>query len=46
MKDTVYLVITPDGVDRMRKSPQSARDLRKNEIPVKLNLEGGTNEVE
>lgn len=39
MKDTIYLIVNPSGVDRMRKSPQSAKDLRKNEIPVKLNLE-------
>jgi len=39
MKDTIYLICTPTGVDRMRKSSSSAQDLRKNEIPVKLNIE-------
>lgn len=38
MKDTIYLICTPKGVDRLVKTSRSAKDLRKNEIPVKMNL--------
>lgn len=39
MKDTIYLICTKSGIDRMRKSKQSATDLRQGEIPVKLSVE-------
>ena len=38
MTDTIYLIITPNKVDRMVKTERSALDLYKNEIAVKLNI--------
>ncbi|MFH5833763.1 hypothetical protein [Halalkalibaculum sp. DA384] len=39
MNDTIYLICTKKGVDRMVKTKRSATALRKGEVPVKLKIE-------
>ncbi|NBC02461.1 MAG: hypothetical protein GVY20_02025 [Bacteroidetes bacterium] len=38
MKETIFLIATKNGIDRMVKRESSATDLRKNEIPIKLTV--------
>ena len=38
MEDVIYLIVSPDKVERMVKTESSAMNLKRNEIPVKLTV--------